>query len=139
MSGCGPTIEIEDSMNPLYLLQRRCEMPVLEYREKKINVDEEGYLVDLDDWDEDAARALAAREGIGELTGDRIAILKFIREYYKTYNFFPILNAICKRVSEPKNCVQEKFINALVAWKIAGLPRPEEPIVSLLEAGQSPG
>jgi TusE/DsrC/DsvC family sulfur relay protein len=114
-------------------------MPVLEYKEKKINVDDEGYLVNLDDWDEGVARALAAREGIDELADDRIAILKFIREYYKTYNFFPILNAICKRVSEPKDCVQEKFINALLAWKIAGLPRPEEPIVSLLEAGQSPG
>jgi TusE/DsrC/DsvC family sulfur relay protein len=132
-------MEIEDSMNPLSLLQRRCEMPVLEYKEKKINVDDEGYLVNLDDWDEGVARALAAREGIDELADDRIAILKFIREYYKTYNFFPILNAICKRVSEPKDCVQEKFMNALLAWKIAGLPRPEEPIVSLLEAGQSPG
>jgi TusE/DsrC/DsvC family sulfur relay protein len=126
-------------MNPLSFLQRRCEMPVLEYEEKKINVDDEGYLVNFDDWDEGAARALAAREGIDELTEDRIAILKFIREYYKTYNFFPILNAVCKRVSEPKNCVQEKFMNALVAWKIAGLPRPGEPIISLLEAGQSPG
>jgi TusE/DsrC/DsvC family sulfur relay protein len=126
-------------MNPLSLVQRRCKMPVLEYKEKKIDVDDEGYLVNFDDWDEGAARALAAREGIDELTGDRIAIVKFIREYYKTFNFFPILNAVCKRVSEPKDCVKEKFMNALVAWKIAGLPRPEEPIVSLLEAGQSPG
>jgi TusE/DsrC/DsvC family sulfur relay protein len=139
MSGHGSTIEIEDSVNPLSLLERRCEMPILEYAEKKINVDDEGYLVNFDDWDESAARALAAREGINELADDRIAILKFIREYYKTYNFFPILNAVCKRVSEPKDCVQEKFMNALVAWKIAGLPRPGEPIISLLEAGQSPG
>jgi TusE/DsrC/DsvC family sulfur relay protein len=126
-------------MNPLSFLQRRCEMPVLEYEKKKINVDEEGYVVNFDDWDEGVARALAAREGIDELSEDRIAILKFIREYYKTYNFFPILNAICKRVSEPKDCVQEKFMNALLAWKIAGLPKPEEPVISLLEAGQSPG
>lgn len=114
-------------------------MPVLEYEKKKINVDDEGYLVNFDGWDEGAARALAAREGIDELTEDRIAILKFIREYYKTYNFFPILNAICKNVHEPKDCMQEKFMNPLVAWKIAGLPKPEEPVISLLEAGQSPG
>src|SRR5512136_2800862 len=105
-------------------------MPVLECEKKKITVDDEGYLVNFGDWDEGVACALAAREGIHELTDDRIAILKFIREYYKTYNFFPILNAVCKRVSEPKDCVQEKFMNALLAWKIAGLPRPEEPVIS---------
>jgi hypothetical protein len=49
------------------------------------------------------------------------------------------VNQICKRVHEAKDCVKEKFINPLIAWKIAGLPHPEEPIVSLLEAGQSPG
>jgi hypothetical protein len=35
--------------------------------------------------------------------------------------------------------VSEKFFNPLIAWKIAGLPHPEDPVISLLEAGQSPG
>jgi hypothetical protein len=35
--------------------------------------------------------------------------------------------------------VHEEFYNPLLAWKLAGLPKPEEPIISLLEAGQSPG
>jgi sulfur relay (sulfurtransferase) DsrC/TusE family protein len=66
-------------------------------------------------------------------------MLKFIRWYYRTFEFFPSINAICKNVHEPKDCVHEKFINPLIAWKVAGLPHPEEPITSLLEAGQSPG
>ncbi len=114
-------------------------MPVLEREGKKIEVDEDGCLVHFEDWDENTAQALAAREGIEELTPDRLNMLKFIRDYYKTYDFFPIVNVICKRVHEPNGCVQEKFVNPLIAWKIAGLPHPEEPIVSLLEAGQSPG
>ncbi len=114
-------------------------MPVLEYEQKKIEVDNDGCLVHFDDWDEDVAQALAAREGIEELGPDRINMLKFIRWYYQTYDYFPIVNQICKKIHEPKDCVQEKFINPLIAWKIAGLPHPEEPIVSLLGAGQSPG
>jgi len=114
-------------------------MPFLGYEKKKIEVDAEGYLVRFADWDEEVARALAAREGIAELTDDRLQMLKFIRDYYKTYDFFPIVGSICKRVREPKDCVHEKFINPLIAWKLAGLPHPEEPVVSLLEAGQSPG
>ena len=114
-------------------------MPVLKHKARIIAVDEDGYLKYFNDWDEDVARELAARAEVGELTPENIAILKFIRNHYKTYNFFPIVGSICKNVREPKDCVTEKFINPLVAWKIAGLPHPDEPIISLLEAGQSPG
>ncbi len=106
---------------------------------KSVEVDDEGYLMNSDDWDEEVAQTLAAREGLGELESNSINMLKFIRWYYRTFDFFPMINAICKNVHEAKECVQEKFINPLVAWKVAGLPHPEEPIISLLEAGQSPG
>ncbi len=111
----------------------------IEIQGKTVPLDEQGYLTRLEDWSEGVAQALAKREGIGNLTDDKIAALRFIREYYKKYNYFPILNAVCKNTHKPKDCVQEDFINALLAWKLAGLPHPEEPIISLLEAGQSPG
>lgn len=111
----------------------------VEYKGKQIAVDDEGYLAQYDDWNESVARALAAREGIENLTDDKLEALRFIREYYKKFNFFPILNAVCKYVHKPKDCVQEDFLNPLLAWKIAGLPKPEEPVISLLKAGQSPG
>ena len=114
-------------------------MPVLKYKKKKILVDEDGYLVQFEDWDESAARALAAREGLEDLASDQVTMLKFIRDYYRTYDFFPIVRSVCKNVHEPKDCVSDKFINPLIAWKIAGLPHPDEPVISLLEAGQSPG
>ncbi len=114
-------------------------MQVVAYENKKIAVDDDGCLLHFSEWDEEVARALASEHGITELTEDRMKMLKFIRDYYKTYDFFPIVNAICKNVHEPKDCVNEKFINPLVAWKIADLPHPDEPMVSLLEAGQSPG
>ncbi len=111
----------------------------LEIRGKKIAIDEKGYLVNFDDWSDAAARELAKREGIGDLTDDKLEALRFVRTYYQKYAFFPILNAVCKNVHKPRNCVRDDFINGLVAWKLAGLPKPEEPIISLLEAGQSPG
>ncbi len=106
---------------------------------KEVEMDEDGCLVHFEDWDEDVARLLAAREGVTELMPDMINMLKFIRFYYKTYDFFPIVNAICRHINEPNGCVEEKFMNPLLSWKIAGLPHPEEPMVSLLKAGQSPG
>jgi TusE/DsrC/DsvC family sulfur relay protein len=114
-------------------------MQVLTLENKKIEIDEDGYLVHFEEWSEPVAQVLAAEHRIEELTPQRISMLKFVRWYYQTYNFFPIIRAICKNVHEPKDCIEENFINPLIAWKIAGLPRPDEPVISLLEAGQSPG
>ncbi len=114
-------------------------MPILKQKDRLIGLDDEGYLINFDDWDEEVARELAARADVGELSPENIAMLKFIRDHYKTYSFFPIVNSICRNIHAPKSCVAEKFFNPLSAWKIAGLPHPEEPIISLLEAGQSPG
>lgn len=117
-------------------------MTVLDYMDvqnRKIAIDGDGYLLNYDDWNESVANALAEREGIGKVTDEKLAILKFIRWYYKEYNFFPMLSAVCKNVNKPKTCLHEEFYNPLLAWKLAGLPHPEEPLISLLEAGQSPG
>lgn len=114
-------------------------MSILEYGTKEILLDDEGYLDHLEDWDEAVARMLAAREGVPDLSSDMLKMLKFIREYYKVFDFFPIVNSICKNINEPKDCVTEKFLTPLIAWKIAGLPHPEEPLISLLKAGQTPG
>jgi len=114
-------------------------MPVLQVNDRTIALDDEGYLVNFQDWDEEVACELAARSDVGELSAESISMLKFIRDHYRVFNFFPIVNSICRNIHAPKNCVSEKFFNPLIAWKIAGLPHPEEPIISLLEAGQSPG
>ncbi|MBI4689975.1 MAG: TusE/DsrC/DsvC family sulfur relay protein [Nitrospirae bacterium] len=114
-------------------------MPVIEYSGARVNVDDEGYIVNFEDWNGDVACALAEKEGVEELTKEHIDILKFIREYYRAHHFFPVLNAICKNVHQPKNCVNEKFMDPLVAWKIAGLPAPDDLIINLLKYGQSPG
>ncbi len=114
-------------------------MTLLHSDQKTFEVDDEGYLKNSDDWDEEVAQTLASREGLGDLESNSVNMLKFIRWYYRTFDFFPMINAICKNIHEPKECVQEKFINPLTAWKLAGLPHPDELIESLLGAGQTPG
>ncbi|MCX8030517.1 MAG: TusE/DsrC/DsvC family sulfur relay protein [Thermodesulfovibrionales bacterium] len=113
-------------------------MPIIEYGDLKINVDEEGYLVNFDDWNEKVACALAEKEGIEELTKEKLDILKFVRQFYKEFNFFPILNAVCKNIHQPHNCVTEQFVSPMVAWKLAGLPKPDDFIITVLEHKQTP-
>lgn len=113
-------------------------MPFIEVSGKRVEIDEEGYLKNFDDWSEAVACAIAEREGVEELTKERMEIIRFIRDYYRQYNFFPILNAVCKNVNQPKDCINEQFLDPVIAWKIAGLQRPDETIINLLRYGQTP-
>lgn len=100
-------------------------MPVIEYGTLNVEVDEDGFLKNIGDWNERVACALAEREGIEELDEPRMAVIKFMRDYYMKFNSFPILRSVCTNIHQPKNCVQEEFIDPMKAWKIAGLPNPQ--------------
>jgi TusE/DsrC/DsvC family sulfur relay protein len=104
-------------------------MPIIEHKGLKITIDEDGFLVKLEDWTEAVARALAAREGIANLPEDKLDILVFMREYYMKHRFFPIVRYVCKNVHQPRNCVTEQFLDPVQAWKIAGLPNPGEEVI----------
>lgn len=101
-------------------------MPHIEYAGLKIEVDEEGFLLNFNDWNEKVACALAEREGISKqcpLTKDKMDILKFIREFYSKYESIPIVRAVCMNVHQPRNCEYVQFPDPIVACKIAGLPK----------------
>ena len=100
-------------------------MAEIQYAGETVEIDDNGFLVDLEAWNENVARALAKREGIEELTDSQMEIVKFMRGFYKKFNAFPILQGLCKDLHRPKYCVREDFINPMKAWKIAGLPKPE--------------
>jgi len=104
-------------------------MPVISHKGLKIAVDEAGFLTNLEDWSETVAGILARQEGITELTEDQLDILKFLRAYYKKHSFFPIVRYVCKNVHQPRNCVTERFLDPVTAWKIAGLPNPGDEVM----------
>lgn len=108
-------------------------MSVLESASGKVEVDEEGFLANYDDWNEDVAAAIASGEGVAHLTDEMLSVIMFMRQHYDKYKSFPILGAVCKNVHQPKDCVQEKFLDPLSAWKIAGLPKPGEEVLAYLQ------
>ncbi len=90
-------------------------------------------MINADNWNENVAQALADQEGIGELTPEQMGVLKFMRTYYANYQSFPILGSVCRHVHQPRECVNEEFIDPLKAWKIAGRPEPVDEVVSYLK------
>lgn len=96
---------------------------LLRHPGKIIQIDDQGYLVNMSDWDEEVAQDLAFYEGIDELTEEKMQIVKFMREYYMEFKAFPILSYVCKHINRERECVEKEFLNPEKAWKIAGLPK----------------
>ena len=92
---------------------------------KTVHVDAEGFLTELDEWDEDLARTLAAQIGI-DLTQDHWKVIHFLRADFRERGE----TATTRRVQAVGNVpVKEQF--ALFPKKpakkmayIAGLPKP---------------
>ncbi|MFO1361279.1 MAG: TusE/DsrC/DsvC family sulfur relay protein [Burkholderiales bacterium] len=99
---------------------------------KTLETDEEGYLVNLADWTEDVANAIAKAENV-DMSGNHWEVVNFLREYYNEYQIAPavrvLTKAIGKKLGPDKG--NSKYLYELFpygpakqACKIAGLPKP---------------
>ncbi|MGD8841112.1 MAG: TusE/DsrC/DsvC family sulfur relay protein [Gammaproteobacteria bacterium] len=95
--------------------------------------DDEGYLLDPEDWTPELARELAAGEGL-ELGDEHWLVLDFIRNYQEAHHITPDIRHAAKRLGEltgrdkkqGKARIFELFPYGYVkqACKIAGMRRP---------------
>ena len=60
---------------------------------KIIETDEQGFLLDPDDWNEDFARALAQRDGVA-LYVDHWELIWYFREYYQQNSSHPSMRQL---------------------------------------------
>jgi dissimilatory sulfite reductase related protein len=104
----------------------------ISYEGIDFQVDNEGFLINPDNWNEFVACALARKEGIKEIASETIEILVFIREYYKSTQAFPSLTFVAKSLHKSKSSVLKLFGSHATAWKIAGLPQPKDELSFLL-------
>ncbi len=114
-------------------------MPMVEVAGKSIEVDEEGYLTNLADWNKDVADYLAKEEKV-DMTDSHWEVVSFLREYYEEYQIAPavrvLTKAVAKKLGPDKG--NNKYLYELFpygpakqACKIAGLPKPTGCILSL--------
>ena len=97
----------------------------IECNGRKLARDKEGFPLHAEDWNDEVAEILAADEGYEEFNDEKKEIVKFLRSYYLKFNAFPILQSVCKKVGQGRECVTKEFIDPMKAWKIAGLPKPD--------------
>lgn len=101
-------------------------MPLFEWEEVKIMVDEDGFMENPEEWNERVALALASTEDITELTADHWKIINYLRDYFKQYGIAPMIRKLCKETGYSLKQIYELFPSgpAKGACKVAGLAKP---------------
>lgn len=105
---------------------------MFEFEGRTIDTDTQGYLVNVEDWNESMAVELARQEGI-ELSEEHWEVVRFVRDFYKEFNTSPAIRMLVKAMSQKygEEKGNSRYLYRLFskgpakqATKIAGLPKP---------------
>lgn len=100
--------------------------------DKAIALDKEGYLENLADWSRDVAEEIARREHI-TLTDAHWEVIDLLREFHASHGISPMMRVIVRQMKGRYGADKGSSMYlmtlfpeypALIASKIAGLPRP---------------
>lgn len=100
---------------------------------QEVALDKEGFLVNLGDWSDDVARALAEQEGL-EMTAAHFEVIHALRRFYAQYQLSPAMRPLVKYIGQElgKDKGSSLYLLSLfpgsparLASKLAGLPKPD--------------
>ena len=102
-------------------------MPTTEYAGQSIEVNEEGFLVDSNQWTPEVAEELARDIGIGDLTDQHWKVITFCREDAAKQGQPPGLRRISKLSGVNMKELYQLFPKGpgKLAAKVSGLPKPQ--------------
>ncbi len=107
-------------------------MATVDVSGKQVEVDEDGYLVNLEDWTKELAEIFAKEDEI-ELTEAHWEVINFLRDYYEKYQIAPMIKILVKEIGKSmgKEKGNTKYLYELYpagpakqACRFAGLPKP---------------
>lgn len=105
-------------------------MPTMDFQGKQIEIDKDGYVVNMDDWTKELAKHMAQTEGIN-MTTAHWDVVNLLRDYYQKYQIAPMIKILLKEIGKvmgPEKGNTRYLFElypagpAKQACKIAGLP-----------------
>jgi tRNA 2-thiouridine synthesizing protein E len=92
----------------------------------EVDLNDEGFLTDPDQWNEAVAAELAKAEGIDELTDQHWVVVNFMRKEYFEKGTGPTVRMLGKTSGVTVKELYQLFPKgpAKVAAKVAGIPKP---------------
>ncbi len=101
-------------------------MANIEINGQQVEIDEDGFIVNPEQWDENVAAYFCKDEGIEELTDEHWKVINYLRDYYQQFEVAPMIRKLCKETGCNLKKIYELFPSgpAKGACKVAGLPKP---------------
>lgn len=108
-------------------------MSIIEFKGRRIELDDDGYLKDFDDWSEELATYFSSNDEI-RLTETHWEVIRFVREYYREYQQTPMPKIIIKRLNSrygsKKYSIKMLYrifpeTPVRLACRYAGIPKPQ--------------
>lgn len=105
----------------------------LRVNNREIPLDKDGFLVNLEDWSDGVALALASEEGI-TLQDAHFEVIHALRQFYNDYQLSPAMRPLVRYISQTlgKDKGNSLYLLSLfpgspakLASKFAGLPKPD--------------
>ncbi|HET7556303.1 MAG TPA: TusE/DsrC/DsvC family sulfur relay protein [Gaiellaceae bacterium] len=92
-----------------------------------VDVDAEGFFTDPEQWNERIAEAIAAENGVPELTERHWLVVRFMRDRYLATGNAPSIRALGKESGVSVKELYQLFPKgpAKLAAKIGGIPKPK--------------
>ena len=92
----------------------------------EVDLDDEGFFTQPEQWNESVAAELAAAEGIDELTDQHWTVIRFMRDQYFEKGTGPTVRILGKTSGVSVKELYQLFPKgpAKVAAKVAGIPKP---------------
>ena len=102
-------------------------MTLITIADTSVEVDAEGFLTDPAQWNEQIAEAIAAQNGVPELTERHWLVVRFMRDRYLQTGNAPSIRSLGKESGVPIKELYELFPKgpAKLAAKIGGIPKPK--------------
>ncbi len=101
-------------------------MPTTTLAATEVELNDEGFFVDPDQWSENMVPELAHREGIDELTEPHWTVVRFMRKEFFEKGTGPTVRLLGKTSGVSVKELYQLFPKgpAKVAARIAGIPKP---------------
>ncbi len=101
-------------------------MAIFTHGNISLEVDEDGFIQEPEQWNEEVAKALATTEGVTEMTESHWKVVNYLRKYFLEFGVAPMIRKLCKETGFTLKEIYELFPSgpAKGACKVAGLPKP---------------
>lgn len=101
-------------------------MPTMHVDGRDIEINEEGFLIDAQQWDKNVADEVARAAGITELTDRHMQVVQFMRDRFLDTGSAPSIRSLGKLSGVEIKELYKLFPKgpAKLAAKIGGIPKP---------------